>query len=668
MPGAIHDIFISYRRADADKARTLKQGLEAHGLRCWMDSHIMPSQDFDEEIFKAISSARMLVVLLSAAVEQSPKQVRRELMIAEKYHIPIFPVRIDSAPLTRLEFLLGTTQYLDVSQGDLACHLPDIADKARRLLEDLGEENEQAAPAPPQVAAVAPPQGNGKVVSILYKRDAQPDERLLEFLEDRLGKLGYKIFHDRQLPLGIEWFKAIQEKVVSSHAIIPLLSAVSIHSEMISMELRIAHEARQKQEGRPAILPVRVAYRGALPPEMSTYLDHLQYFAWESETQDEALLAALVQALEAPPKTAPVLEARHRQLPTGAVPMDSPFYIARPVDVEMREAVTAGESIILVKGARQMGKTSLIARGLNLARQQKASVVLTDFQKLNNTQIESSENLFKALGSMMARQLKLDRYPEDTWHKSFGPNQNFENYLVDEVFPAVDGRLIWAMDEVDRLFPARYSSEVFGLFRSWHNDRASLCGSDWENLTMIIGYATEASLFITDQTMSPFNVGRQFRLEDFTRAQVEDLNERYDRPLNGPGEIDKLMELVGGQPYLTRRCLHEVAVRQTPFPQLAASADRDDGLFSDHLRRFYILLCQPPEDGAEEPQPRKRGASEAPLMTAMTAFLRGEGRLTDSQFYRLSSSGLLRGASPADAAPRCGIYERYLRRHLLGAS
>ena len=33
--------------------------------------------------------------------------------------------------------------------------------------------------------------------------------------------------------------------------------------------------------------------------------------------------------------------------------------------------------------------------------------------------------------------------------------------------------LVWAMDEVDRLFPCPFRSEVFGLFRSWHNARAT---------------------------------------------------------------------------------------------------------------------------------------------------------------------------------------------------
>ena len=42
----------------------------------------------------------------------------------------------------------------------------------------------------------------------------------------------------------------------------------------------------------------------------------------------------------------------------GAVPLGSPFYIERPADGEFRAAVTRGDSIVLVKGARQVGKSS----------------------------------------------------------------------------------------------------------------------------------------------------------------------------------------------------------------------------------------------------------------------------------------------------------------------
>ena len=53
--------------------------------------------------------------------------------------------------------------------------------------------------------------------------------------------------------------------------------------------------------------------------------------------------------------------ARCRSIPS--------FYIVRPTDENSRQAIARQDSIVLVKGARQVGKTSLLARGLQQARE-----------------------------------------------------------------------------------------------------------------------------------------------------------------------------------------------------------------------------------------------------------------------------------------------------------
>ena len=59
----------------------------------------------------------------------------------------------------------------------------------------------------------------------------------------------------------------------------------------------------------------------------------------------------------------------------GAVPLGSKFYIVRRADEELRTAIARRESIVLIKGARQVGKTSLLARGLEHARASGATVI-----------------------------------------------------------------------------------------------------------------------------------------------------------------------------------------------------------------------------------------------------------------------------------------------------
>src|SRR5262249_614394 len=89
----------------------------------------------------------------------------------------------------------------------------------------------------------------------------------------------------------------------------------------------------------------------------------------------------------------------------GAVALDSPFSIVRPADHQFHAALDRGDSIVLVKGPRQIGKTSLLARGLQGARDAGARVVMSDLQKLAPEQLESAAALFETLAAMIADQL-----------------------------------------------------------------------------------------------------------------------------------------------------------------------------------------------------------------------------------------------------------------------
>ena len=64
-------VFLSYARADADKAKTLVKGLEFCGLSVWWDGLISGGHEFSERIQKALAEADCVVVLWSKASSQS---------------------------------------------------------------------------------------------------------------------------------------------------------------------------------------------------------------------------------------------------------------------------------------------------------------------------------------------------------------------------------------------------------------------------------------------------------------------------------------------------------------------------------------------------------------------------------------------------------------------
>jgi DNA-binding winged helix-turn-helix (wHTH) protein len=98
--------------------------------------------------------------------------------------------------------------------------------------------------------------------------------------------------------------------------------------------------------------------------------------------------------------------------PGGAVSLNSEFYIVRPTNEEFRLAIALRDNSVSVKGARQVGKTPLLARDLKQARHEESRVVLDDLQMLDATHFESAESLLLALAAFIAEQLDVDVLPE----------------------------------------------------------------------------------------------------------------------------------------------------------------------------------------------------------------------------------------------------------------
>lgn len=521
--------------------------------------------------------------------------------------------------------------------------------------------------------------GSGKDVVIVVRHDTEPDVQVAEFLEKRLAEEGHTVELDREQVPSVGWAQKVNEQIQQADAVIPLISSRAMRSEMFGYEVELAHQAAQTQHGSPRIFAVRIVYTGPLPEPLNIILDPLHFILWEAEMDNEKILDEVLDGLRHLPEVEkPVLvdikkgtrlmpppgiqpqsqqfanvsagssnAARDLEPIGGAVPLDSEFYIERPADEELRKAMERQDSIVLIKGARQIGKTSLLARGLQHARKNECRVALTDLQKFNASNLEDITHFFISLAESVVDQLGLDVLPTNVWEEHRGASVNFERFIRREVLQHLDQPLVWGLDEVDRLFTCSYGSEVFGLFRSWHNERALDPSGPWSRLSLVISYATEAHLFISDMNQSPFNVGTRLTLEDFSTPQVVELNKRYGLPLKSESEINRFMRMVGGHPFLVRRGLHELVTRKMDISEFIAEASKDEGIFHDHLRRILVLLVKDPE-----------------LTEVVRGVLSGMPCPTSESFYRLRSAGVVKGNSQDDVKPRCELYTKFLSRHL----
>ena len=644
-------IFISYSHRNRDTLERLRvhlKPLERDDLiDPWDDTRLKTGQLWKDEIKNALATAKVAVLLVSADFLASDFIATEELpplLAAERARgLIIMPVIVGPCRYTETPGLAQFMSVNDPARPISKMRKPDREAIWVKLAKDI--EEAIGRPVSRTDSATTPLR-----VVILDRRNLQTDEPPLRLLEAELSGRGHQVFADRALKIGTDltrWAEEIKARVRQADVVIPLLSADSVQNEMLTWEIHQAYdEARQR--GLPRLLPVRVNYAKPLPQELGAILDRLQYhFLWIGPQDDERLVADLVQVLHG---TRPMVPPPPIAFPVGGLPLDAQSYVQRRSDPIFHAAIARRDSIVLVRGARQMGKTSLLARGLQRAEEGGARVAFTDFQRLNQSELESLETFYKALGAGLAEALELDVLPEEVWKPTLPPNTNFQAYVRDRVLAASDAPLVWALDEVDRLFTCPFRTEVFALFRSWHNARTmppAKFADLWKRLTLCIAYATEAHLFINNLDQSPFNVGTTITLEDFTLEQVADLNVRYHSPLRDDAELRAFFDLVGGHPYLVNRGLFEMAEHGLDPAAFRAQAEREEGLFGDHLRR--IARAAGPGPGAA------RGGA---------GILGGKPCHSFRNFYRLRAAGVMAGESPQDVHPRCPLYATYLRKQL----
>jgi hypothetical protein len=488
-------------------------------------------------------------------------------------------------------------------------------------------------------------------IFISYKRNIDPDNSLAAKVFGVLQGCGHDVFIDRTIRVGQEWAEEIEKNVRRSEYLIVFLTQASIASEMVKGEVEIARDQRAKT-GKPKILPVRLAYTGALPYPLGAWLDPLQYTLWQSDADTERLIGELEAAVggsELPakpvstgslsPGDSPPLYSAPLSPPGGGLDVDDPWYIHRTSDDEAFRTISQHGLTMVIKGSRQMGKTSLLARVINKAMQMGKRCALIDFQMLGRESLASQSAFFQRFSREVEEGLDLGTAGA-TWDKGLSYPQNLTHQIEKNVLAVLDAPLVLAIDEADFLFQASFSSDFFGMLRSWHNRRGNvLKGKLWKKLDIVLVISTEPYLLIESPYESPFNVAEVVYLSDFDVGQVRGLNQMHQSPLQ-PTQVDQLYELLHGQPYLTRKAFHLIK-SGTPAVQVFASAANDTGPFGDHLRNYFLRLLNYPDVAA-----------------ALKQVMLGRGCSNKKLAYRLESAGLVKTEGDK-VVPRCRLYAEY---------
>src|SRR5215510_1929728 len=107
-------------------------------------------------------------------------------------------------------------------------------------------------------------------IFISYKRGADPDLSLAQFLYDSLAGQGHRVFKD---------VERIPTEITGSDFFIVLLSKSSSRQGWVAAETEMAKDSAD-HAGHPKILPVRLAYTQNLPLRLRAAIGHLNHFEW----------------------------------------------------------------------------------------------------------------------------------------------------------------------------------------------------------------------------------------------------------------------------------------------------------------------------------------------------------------------------------------------------
>ncbi|HEY7007139.1 MAG TPA: TIR domain-containing protein [Sphingomicrobium sp.] len=111
-------VFISYATSDRKEALSVCSALERRGKQCWISTRdVAPGENYQEAIVRSLRGARAMVLVFSDAANNSD-EIKKELSLASRYHIPVMALRIeDVEPSDAFAYELSTRQWIDAFES-----------------------------------------------------------------------------------------------------------------------------------------------------------------------------------------------------------------------------------------------------------------------------------------------------------------------------------------------------------------------------------------------------------------------------------------------------------------------------------------------------------------------------------------------------------------------
>ncbi|MGB3511604.1 MAG: AAA-like domain-containing protein [Microcoleaceae cyanobacterium] len=337
---------------------------------------------------------------------------------------------------------------------------------------------------------------------------------------------------------------------------------------------------------------------------------------------------------------------RQLDTPSGQVPLHSPFYIERtPIESECYETIMNPGALIRIKAPRQMGKTSLMSRILHYAKHQNFRIACLNFQSADEEYLTNFDLFLQWFCASITNELRLEEKLSEYWQGVLGSKNKCTNYFQRYLLAEISKPLVLGLDEVDQVFQhPEIATAFFALLRTWHERGKN--EALWQKLRLVIVHSKEVYIPL-NINQSPFNVGLPIELRELNQEEVNYLVKLHHLKWS-PEQIEELMAMVGGHPYLVRQALYQVARGRITLEKLLQVAPTEEGPYSDHLRRHLNNLEENPD-----------------LLIAIKQVIAVNYPLSigTKQGFKLRSMGLVKFQANS-VMPLCELYRRYFSDRL----
>lgn len=240
----------------------------------------------------------------------------------------------------------------------------------------------------------------------------------------------------------------------------------------------------------------------------------------------------------------------------GSLKLNSPSYVTRRADIELYNAIVAGE-FCYVFNARQMGKSSLRVKTQHQLKQVGIRSASLDMTSIGSRDL-TPQQWYKTLAADLVRSLNLwSQVNLKTWwqeHSSISPLRQL-NLLIEEIIEIhyPDEHLVIFVDEVDSALSLNFPvDDFFALIRYCYNQRADQ--PTYNRLSWALFGVTIPSDLMRDRQRTPFNIGRAIELQGFQQDEAIPLVAGLTTKVNNAqGILREILHWTKGQPFLTQK-------------------------------------------------------------------------------------------------------------------